>query len=140
VIVVSSHVYLGILIGRGISVEDIYATALRKMETRARAYHSAARCLPHDSRVLVFNTFLFTKLSYIMNFYSLPYGEGCLSAVAVLERIARRLVINFNNAYIYEHLIQRSDRFGPSPPIRDGWITSISILAAKAALRRLYLG
>ena len=132
VLVVNSHVYLGILIGRGITIEDIYAGALRKLEARARAYHSAARCLPHASRVLVFNTFLFTKLSYIMNFYSLPFGEGGLSAVVVLERVAKRLVINFNNAYIYQHLIEPPDRFGPSPPLRDGWITSVATLAAKA--------
>ena len=130
--VVRSHVYLGILIGRGISVEDIYANALLSFETRASSYLPVARKLPHASRVMVFNTFLLSKLTYIMEFYSLPYGSGHLSAVAVVERVAARLVINFRNAYSYTHLIQHKDRLGPSPPLRDGWTVSISTLAAKA--------
>ena len=81
---------------------------------------------------MVFNTFLLSKLTYIMEFYSLPYGSGHLSAVAVVERVAARLVINFRNAYSYTHLIQHKDRLGPSPLLRDGWTVSISTLAAKA--------
>ena len=52
--------------------------------------------------------------------------------MAVVERIAERMVIGFNRAYKYFHLVQGPDRLGPSPPLRDGWTVSTSTLAAKA--------
>jgi ribonuclease HI len=130
--VVKSHVYLGILIGREVSVEDVFAKALQGFEARATSYLSIVRKLSHAMRILVFNTFLFTKLSYIMQYYSLPYGAGKSSTVAVVERVAATLIINFHNAYSYTHLLQQSNRLGPSPALRDGWITSVAVLAAKA--------
>jgi hypothetical protein len=60
--VVKSHVYLGILIGRDIKVEEVFAKALQGFETRASSYLPIVRKLSHAMRILVFNTFLFTKL------------------------------------------------------------------------------
>ena len=132
--VLDSHTYLGILMGRNITVEKIYATALHKLQLRMSGLLPSVRSLHHASRVTVFNVFLLTKLSYIMNYYSLPYDTTASSAVGVVERVATKLVINFNCAYPYVHLIQPPDRLGPSPPLRDAWIVSIATLAAQAEL------
>jgi hypothetical protein len=133
--IADSHVYLGILMGRDISVQDIYAKALEGLEARATAYYPVVRRLHHASRVTVFNVFVFSKLSYLMNFYSIPYGNSS-SVVATVERIASRMIVNFNHAYPYFHLIQPTSRFGPSPPVRDPWAVSIATLAAQADILR----
>ena len=87
--------------------------------------------MSHPQRVAVFNIFLFSKLTYIMNFYSIPYGYDASSLNVVVREIAMRLIPNFNRAYPYVFLIQLPARLGPSPPVRGVWNVSTATLAAK---------
>ena len=120
--------------GRDVTVQDIFSKALEQLEGRAAAYYPVVRRLHHASRVTVFNVFIFSKLSNLMNFYSIPYGVTSSSVNVVVERIASRMIINFNHAFLYSHLIRPVTRFGPSPPVRDAWAVSVATLAAQADL------
>ena len=79
---------------------------------------------------MVFNVFLFSLFSYLLQFFSFPY-EAQLSAV---ENAASRLIINFNKAYPYCLLIQPLVRFGTGSPVRDTWAVGLSNLAAQSDL------
>ena len=133
-VVAFEFVYLGILMGRRVSTRDVYAKALVGMQAKASAFLPTVRTMSHPQRVAVFNIFLFSKLTYIMNFYSIPYGYDANSLNVVVREIAMRLIPNFNRAYPYVFLIQPPDRLGPSPPVRDVWNVSTATLAAQADL------
>ena len=132
--VAMSYVYLGILMGREVTVAEIYAEALDHLTNRAAAVLPAVRKLHHAGRVTAFNVFIFTKLTYIMNFYTIPYGSEKDSLNNVVSKCSAALIINFKNAYSHTHLYQPFDRFGPSPAVRDAWIVNCSLLTAQADL------
>jgi hypothetical protein len=79
-------VYLGILMGRNITVDDISTEAVGRLEERANACYPAVRNMHHSNRVSAFNIFMFTKLTYIMRFYSIPFREGMPALNARVER------------------------------------------------------
>ena len=132
--VAMSSVYLGVLMGRRVKVDDIFENAVGALLSRADSCYTAVRLMHHANRVAAYNIFMFTKLSYLINFYSIPYREGAKAMNTKVESCASRLIVNFNCAYSYVHLIQPHDRLGPSPAVRDFWAISIATLAAQADL------
>jgi hypothetical protein len=51
-----SSVYLGVLMGRRVKVDDVYEKAVSALLSRADACHSAVRLMHHANRVSAFNT------------------------------------------------------------------------------------
>ena len=70
--VVDSHKYLGILFGRNIQVEDVYATPALKALERARRFGPALRYIDTQRRILVFNVFVTPIFSFVQQFYTMP--------------------------------------------------------------------
>jgi endonuclease/exonuclease/phosphatase family metal-dependent hydrolase len=133
--VADKYKYLGILFGRQVTTHDIYEIAIAKLEDRARRYATAFRSLSHAHRVLAFNVFIITIISYLIKFYLLPYTERALGcAEGRIQQAARRLVIRSATAYKYIHLISPRNITSPCPPLRDAWATSVASLAAQAKL------
>ena len=97
----------------------------------------AIKTLSHSKKVLFYNVFILTKLTYLFKFFHLPFlAKGDGGAVGIIETLARGSLVRFANgsAYAYPFLIAPPDRVGPFPPIRDAWALSLSTLAAQASL------
>ena len=135
--VAPDYTYLGVLLGQQVTVKRVFAKALTGLTDRATCYAPAMKQLSHMHRVITFNVFIFTKISYLIKFYILPYTKRALAcAEGVIEEVARRLVIRTTNAYPYFHLISPLKIASPGTPLRDAWATSIAMLAAQADLTR----
>ena len=70
--VVNSHKYLGIIFGRKIQVEEVYAAPALKALERAKKFGPALRTLDTQRRILVFNVFITPIFSFVQQFYTMP--------------------------------------------------------------------
>ena len=127
--------YLGLLFGRMVTVPDVYKIALKGLSDRAVAYRPSFRRLAHASRVLAYNTFVITKISYLVNFFHIPFSSRAAACVeGKIKDHARKLVLPVRAAYHYPFLIAPPDRASPGPPIRDAWALSMSTLVDQCDL------
>jgi hypothetical protein len=117
--VAKEGVYLGIVMGRYVGLPAVFRKAMAKFEARAVEYYPAVRLMHITERVMVFNVFLLSLFSYLLQFYSFPYEAGGGAQLPAVEAAATRLIINFNKAYPYCLLIQPLVRFGTGSPVRD---------------------
>jgi hypothetical protein len=120
--------------GRYVGLPAVFRKAMAKFEARAVEYYPAVRLMHITERVMVFNIFLLSLFSYLLQFYSFPYEAGGGAQLPAVEAAATRLIINFNKAYPYCLLIQPLVRFGTGSPVRDTWAVGISNLASQADL------
>ena len=135
--VVDSYTYLGVLIGREVTVQDVFAKALADLVDRAGRFALAVKQLSHQHRVITFNVFIITKISYLIKFYQLPYTQKASTCCqSIIEGVARKLVIRSVTAYPYYHLISPHSITSPGTPLRDAWAMSVSTLAAQADLTK----
>jgi hypothetical protein len=70
--VVNSHKYLGIIFGRKIQVEEVYAAPALKALERAKKFGPTLRTLDTQRRILVFNVFITPIFSFVQQFYTMP--------------------------------------------------------------------
>ena len=129
VVTTPTFTYLGVLIGRGVSTVDVFASTLRKLKTRARLYSPIIKSLPLHLRVTAVNVFLVSLFSYLIQFY-LPGNE----VVSHYHSIVRHLLIPFRaTAFSLFHLFTspRSSQYGLLTPVKDLWAVSIVTLANK---------
>ena len=127
--------YLGILIGRGVTTTDVYAAPTKALSDRATTYHSAFRTLSHASRVLAYNVFVITKLSYLVKFFHIPFSQSPTAcAEGVVKARARQLILPVRAAYHYPFLVVSPDLASPAPPVRDAWALSMSTLIDQSDL------
>ena len=121
--------YLGIIIGRGVSTVDVYASALRKLTTRARLYSPILKSLPLHLRITAVNIFLVSLFSYLIQFY-MPGSE----VIKRYHSTICHLLIPFRaTAFSLYHLFAspRSSQYGLPTPVKDLWAVSIVTLANK---------
>ena len=83
------------------------------MLARLARYYSALRKMSLRKRILCFNTFLLSMLTYTNMVYPIPYGPG-LAVDRIRKACTRHIVQYRGTAYRYVHLIQPKTRFGPS--------------------------
>ena len=134
-----SHLYLGILFGANVSLDDIFQRPLERMKVKVSECLNTIRRLPRHKRVLFFNIFIFSKLRYLLDFFPLPFGKSAQSAEAQVRHLARICTIRYNGtAYPYYHLVQPPHRFGPAPAVWDGWALSMANMAAQADLTQFH--
>ena len=125
----SRYKYLGVLIGHDVTTDDIFEASIEGLVSRAQRFFTATRKLSHANRILAFNVFLTSKISYLIKFYSLPYhphtkakGEGAIRAQA------RHMLIRYHGtAFPYAYLIMPHCVVSPSPPLRDPWAWAMTI-------------
>ena len=68
--IVNKYVYLGVLMGRNVILEDI-SKAIDKLVKRSVKYRGVVRLLSHAKRVLIYNVFVISILSCLTNFFLL---------------------------------------------------------------------
>jgi ribonuclease HI len=67
-----SSSYLGIRIGRHITVADVYAAAVKSLESRVAQYLPLQGLYNLQQRILIANSFLSPILSYLQRFFLMP--------------------------------------------------------------------
>ena len=132
-----STTYLGIIFGRCITTPLIYKKALKKLSDRVINFYRPSRSLSKTRRVMLYNVFIITILSYIMKFFPIPYTkEGKGDAESVAAAAARRLILRYGMGtdYPYVYLVSPLNTTGPGTLVRDPWAVSVSTLASQSDL------
>ena len=121
---VNSHKYLGILFGRNIQVEDVYAAPALKARERARKFLPALRFLDIQRRIIVFNVFVTPIFSFVQQFYTMPS-----SIYREYRSIMHRAITPFNGtAWPYNQLCAPTARIGFRQPLRDPWVHGATMI------------
>ena len=127
--------YLGILFGREVTTTEVYAAPTKDLVDRATSYRTAFRTLSHASRVLAYNVFVITKISYLIKFFHIPFSQKATAcSEGVIKARARQLILPVRGAYHYPFLVASPDLASPAPPLRDAWALSMSTLIDQADL------
>jgi ribonuclease HI len=124
---VARAVYLGVLFGRDVKVEEVSKMAFTKFKQRANKYRTALSRMAMHMRIIVFNVFILPTLYYLAQFIVLHYREVIVPA----REICRRYIIPFGGSgFGYCHLITpRAHGLGPHTPLRDLWSHNYALLA-----------
>ncbi len=122
--VVNSHKYLGILFGRTIQVEDVYAAPAGKAIERARRFGPALRMLDVQRRIMAFNVFITPIFSFVQQFYTMPS-----SVLREYRSVMRRAISPFGGtAWPYSQLCAPTACGGFRQPLRDPWSHGVSLI------------
>ena len=126
----SRGTHLGIVLGRDVTLEEIWAAPYAKAVNRIRGSHALARSLSLANRILFVNVFIISIFSYVGLFFVLPPDLW-----APLKRAISLLVTPFHGgAYTYESLVCAGLMFGAKPFLKDTWAFTNSLLASRSAL------
>jgi hypothetical protein len=122
--VVNSHKYLGILFGRKIQIDEIYAAPALKALDRATKFGPALRNLDTQRRILVFNVFVTPIFSFVQQFYMMPS-----SVLREYRSIMRRSISPFSGtAWPYSQLCAPTSCVGFKQPLRDPWVFGMTMI------------
>jgi ribonuclease HI len=123
--------YLGVMVGRTVTTEDVFREAHIKFDQRVALFRPIIQSSSLHQRILIFNVFLLPIFYYLAQFYIIPWA----SVVVPVTRVCRQLIIPYNGGgFAYAHLITpRGQGFGPHTPLRDLWSTNYTLLAAPFA-------
>ena len=116
-----SHKYLGILFGRSVQVEDIFAAPAKKALDRARCFGAAISRMDTQRRILTFNVFITPIFSFVQQFYIMPS-----SVLRDYRSVMRRAISPFSGtAWPYSQLCAPSCLVGFKQPLRDPWVHNV---------------
>jgi hypothetical protein len=119
-----SHKYLGIIFGRDVQVEDIFAAPAKKALDRARAFGYAISKMDLQRRILTFNVFITPIFSFVQLFYVMPS-----SVLRTYRSVMRRAIAPYaGSAWSYSQLCAPSDLLGFKQPLRDPWVHNATML------------
>lgn len=122
--------HLGILIGRDVTLEDIWKGPITKASDRIRNCSHIVKNMSIRYRIIFINTFIVSIFSYISLFFILPpdlWGN--------IKSLISKAIIPFNGgAYSYFSLICADYLYGVKPALKDVWAFNISLLAARSSL------
>jgi ribonuclease HI len=124
--VVESAKYLGVLMGRAVTVNDVFADATRRIQERAAALEPMKQLYNTQSRVIIANFQLIPLVSYLSQFFCIG-EDNCKE----LEDIISRWVIP-GPRFTYDQLTARRQCAGIHQPLKDIFKVNIaSILRHK---------
>ena len=122
--IVKRYTYLGVLMGKDITEEDIFSKALKKYENRLSLYSDYILNAPLHFKIMVFNVFLLPIFSYLMQYYIVPK-----SIQTKIKEAARKACIPFRGGgFGYFFLLAPLGRFGHKLPLRDPWAANMTAL------------
>jgi ribonuclease HI/exonuclease III len=133
--VVLSLTYLGIVFGHDVTIGDVFAKPLAKLEARIALYGPVLRRLSLHLRVVAVNVFLLSLFSYHITFY-FP-----LAVIDLIHKAIRPVLVCFNGtAYKLGHLVLGPGlgAYGLVTPLKDIWAWSVAMLANKFDLKALH--
>ena len=124
--------YLGILVGRKLdnhylTVDDIFAGPLKKLEYRARVMRPILASRPLHHRTIGVNTFLLSLFSYHYQYY-VPTRRICER----VEQLIRPLLVPFKGtAFRLQSLYlgKGMGLFGPSTPLKELFALALTAMA-----------
>lgn len=123
---VDAATYLGVPIGRFLTLEDVFAKPLDKFLERLRKLRRLLKRYSLHKRILVANIYLLPLFLYLARFYTIPY-----SIIVRVRRALHTAIVAFHGtAFSYPHLISKA--FGPHTPLKDLWATNMALLATGA--------
>jgi hypothetical protein len=119
--ITETHKYLGITFGRLTQTLDIYKAPHQKALDRIKVFAPTIRRLSLQKRITVFNTFISTLYSFVMQFYIVPtplYRE--------FTSIASKIITPFHGtAWPYSQLCAPKRLVGFKQPLRDLWVINM---------------
>ena len=120
--VVPEAVYNGVLIGKSVTVDDVYAKALTKFNDRIIGYMPCLSLFSTQQRVLICNVFLTTIFSFLNRVY--------LMSNLMLKRV-RQLSTQWlvkANRFTYDHLTSPTVHAGIAQPVWDLQQTNVAAI------------
>ena len=127
-----SEVYLGIPFGRSLTLADIFTPTVKRISQRCDQFSGALRKMSLQRRIITFNIFVTSMLTYILMFHPVP-GSGPI--YEQLRALYRTHIIPWRGkGYKYFHLLQPPNRFGPAKALTDFWARSLAMAAARQDL------
>jgi hypothetical protein len=121
-------VHLGIIIGRNVTLEEIWSTPLRKALDRLKVSHSFIKSLSLPNRLLFINVFIISLFAYVGLFFVLP-----TSIWKVIRCAISKAVIPFNGGgFTYGSIVCAKQLFNLSICLKDVWAFNISLLASRS--------
>ena len=115
------------MIGREVTLGDLWAGPTAKAEARLRANKVQITSLSLSSRMLYMNVFVIPLFSYIALFFILPEG---------LWKRIRFLISQYfpfhGTAFFTDVLTCSKQFYGVKPGLRDLWAFNISLLAVRS--------
>ena len=120
-----AYKYLGVLIGPGVQVNDIFDKAWDKLEKRVARYMPLKGFYNTQNRVIIANSFLQSIFSYLFRFYMM--GED-------YHRDVEKLVTTWlvpANRFTYDRLTAPTRQAGLTQPLQDINHTNIVTLLRK---------
>jgi ribonuclease HI/exonuclease III len=122
--------HLGIVIGREVTLMDIWETPFKKALSKINVCRSFVKTLPLSKRILFTNVFIISIFSYVGLFFALP-----TSIWRKIKYAISKLVIPFNgSAFTYESIVCADILFNIRPALKDVWAFNISLLAVRSPL------
>ena len=121
---VDSHKYLGILFGRKIQVEDIFAAPAKKALDRAKRFGPALSRMDTQRRIITFNVFITPIFSFVQMFYVMPS-----SVLREYRTVMHRAISPFRGtAWPYAQLCAPTKMIGFKQPLRDPWVHNMVVI------------
>ena len=111
--VVDKTKYLGLYIGHGASIDDIFKEPYDKMQDRLKSYESIKSKFSIPKRVLIWNTWILPIFSYVSNFYIMPCDY-----TSWVDNTCNKWLSNGNKIKSL-HLSRPSKLLGLTSPLRD---------------------
>ena len=125
-----SATHLGIVIGRNVTLADIFESPYKKAITRINGAKSVLKNLSVSNRILFVNTFIISLFSYHFLFFVIPK-----EFYKTIKGLIIKLVTPFNGgAYTYESLVCLNFVFSIRPPLKDLWAVNVALLAVRSPL------
>ena len=125
VVLARRYVHLGVLIGHGVSVEDIFQEAHDGALARLSSFWPVLKRQPVHKRIKVVNVFIVPKYMYLGSFFLIPYTFCKI----FLSKCYRLLVPH--SSFKMSYLFVSKKRFGFDPPLVNLWGRNLVVLANK---------
>ena len=116
--------YLGFLMGRGVTTEEVYQAPLGKFTQRVNSYMHLRSLLSTTSKIRVANYYLNSIFSYISPLLHMPN-----SVVSSIRAKLRDFIVPFGRGQSLESLMFEGDVGGLKSPLRDPYLACLAGLA-----------
>ena len=121
--------HLGILIGREVTLEDLWRSPLTKAQERIRQCAPVVKKMSLRHRILFVNCFITSIFSYISLFFVLPTETWKL-----IKNLVAKSIIPFNGgAFSYDILSCGNRLYHIKPALRDVWAANVALLSVRSS-------
>ena len=120
--VVPTAKYLGVTYGRDLTVRDVFAEAMGKLDQRVAAYMPLRDLYSTQNRITIANTFLLPTLSFLQHYFVMSKQD-----TKQAERLIALWVVPANR-FTYDQLTAPTRHAGLSEPLRDVYKANVAAL------------